>query len=153
SRRLTWFSPRTPVAPPARTRMGVSPDLTNHSIVLFGGFAQEKYFNDTWIWHNGWQQFSPPKSPSARSGPALTFDGATGNIVLFGGIDSTHKSLNDTWTWDGKTWTQQFPSVAPPSRRSDGPSMAYLPSIRRVVLFGGVQDRTPLGDTWVWDGV
>jgi len=153
SRRLTWFSPRTPVAPPARCCMGMSHDASNHTIVLFGGFTQGKYFGDTWTWHNGWHELSPPNAPTARDGPGLTYDGATGNLVLFGGVNEARESLNDTWTWDGKTWTQQFPAVSPPPRRFDGTGMVYLPTIRRVVLFGGVQGRRGLGDTWVWDGL
>ena len=54
----------------------------------------------------------------------------------FRGLDRTGTDLNDTWTWDGNTWTQQFPPISPPCARPDGVC------VRRgnedlVVLFGG----------------
>ncbi|HLG92667.1 MAG TPA: hypothetical protein VKY15_06770, partial [Acidimicrobiales bacterium] len=56
---------------------------------------------------------------------------------------------NDTWTYDGTTWAQQFPATSPPVR--DGASMAYDPAIGKVVLFGG-ENPSFLGDTWTYDG-
>jgi hypothetical protein len=74
-------------------------------------------------------------------------------VVLFGGYDSTGKFLNDTWTWNGTTWTQQFPPTSPPPRQFNVPGMAYHALTRKVVLFGGLQGRHALGDTWTWDGI
>ena len=52
-----------------------------------------------------WAKQSPAASPSARIGAAMTYDAATGNVVLFGGEDSNGVALSDTWLWDGNTWT------------------------------------------------
>jgi hypothetical protein len=99
-----------------------------------------------------WSQQSPSSSPPARDGAAMAYDASTGNTVLFGGDpDNTEASvLADTWTWDGTTWTQQFPASSPPARVYA--SMAYDPSTGNVVLFGGFDGAQQLADTWTWDG-
>ena len=43
---------------------------------------------------------------------------------LFGGFNGT-AALNETWTWDGATWTQLSPTTSPSARA--GASMAYDP--------------------------
>lgn len=70
--------------------------------------------------------------------------------MLFGGTDANGNILNDTWTWDAVTWTQQFPPVSPPARAR--PGMAYDAATKTVVLFGGSAN-IPLGDTWAWNGL
>jgi hypothetical protein len=58
---------------------------------------------------------------------------------------------NDTWTWDGTTWTKQQPAANPPPRADA--SMAYDTLRGVVVLFGGnTANGAQLDDTWTWDG-
>jgi hypothetical protein len=104
-------------SPPARSSMGMAYDWATKSTLLFGGGGTGVVYGDTWIWRGGWSRLSPATSPSARAGAGMVYDGAAGNIVLFGGDDSTGTDLNDTWTWDGATWTQQFPPVSHTIRR------------------------------------
>src|SRR5438093_1078229 len=52
-----------------------------------------------------WIQLSPATSPPARSYLAMTYDVASGKIIIFGGFDGINY-LNDTWTFDGNTWTK-----------------------------------------------
>jgi hypothetical protein len=150
---VSWVNPRGSVFPAARCCAAIAYDESTHSALLFGGFTQRMCFRDTWVWRNGWRQVSPATAPSARSGPAMAYDAAAKNVVLFGGIDSAGKSLNDTWTWDGKTWTQQFPPVSPTARRFDGHGMAYYAPARKVLIFGGIDGGHVFGDTWTWDGI
>ena len=82
----------------------------------------------------------------ARTGSSMAYDEKSKQIILFGG-----DSYNDTWVWDGQTWTQLFPASVPPIR-SDA-SMAYDAASGQLILFGGVGTTgTALGDTWTWDG-
>jgi hypothetical protein len=100
-----------------------------------------------------WIQLSPATSPPPRTAAALAYDPATGNTVLFGGDEVTGGSgtmLSDTWTWDGSTWTEQFPAVSPPARY--GASMAYDSATGDLVLFGGLSANGDMSDTWTWDG-
>jgi len=81
----------------------------------------------------------------------MAYDPATGNMVLFGGIDGSDSVLNDTWTWNGTTWTEVFPATSPPARISA--SMAYDPATGNMVLFGGAGTSGDINDdTWTWNG-
>src|SRR2546423_12006726 len=62
-----------------------------------------------------WIELSPTNSPPARSYLAMTYDPATGKVIMFGG-DSGTTYLNDTWRFDSKTWTQIATQSAPPAR-------------------------------------
>src|ERR1700704_997407 len=62
-----------------------------------------------------WVQIFPTNSPSARQGPMVAYDPVSRKVVLFGGLDSS-TYLNDTWTFDGVTWTHETTAVAPPGR-------------------------------------
>jgi hypothetical protein len=70
---------------------------------------------------------------------------------MFGGFSSTSNSFfNDTWEWNGTTWTQSSPITRPAVRRHH--ALAYDSARRRVVLFGGFSTVQNYGDTWEFDG-
>ena len=79
----------------------------------------------------------------------MTYDTRRQRIVLFGG-DSTHDNAptNETWEWDGATWSQ-VPTSFPPAREY---KLAYDADRGRVVMFGGNGEGL-LSDTWEYDGV
>jgi hypothetical protein len=149
-----WIQPDVNLSPPGRCCAGMAFDRLTHSTVLFGGFGNPEYFGDTWTWRDGWTKQAPATSPSARQGPGMTYDANSGTIVLFGGMTSNGVFLNDTWTWDGVNWTQQFPPVSPPARRFDLQGMTYDADTKMVILFGGIKDANydVFGDTWTWNG-
>ena len=49
-------------------------------------------------------------------------DVARASVLLFGG-SGAHGALDDTWTWDGTTWTEQQPAARPPPRAD--PALAF----------------------------
>jgi len=55
-----------------------------------------------------WMLRTPPVSPSARDAHAMAYDAARKRVVLFAGA-SAKGILNDTWEWDGHTWTRCYP--------------------------------------------
>src|SRR3954469_2788849 len=69
-----------------------------------------------------WVQISPATSPPARSYLAMTYDPASGKIIMFGGVDAAGY-LNDTWAFDGVTWTEVATDAPPPARAAA--QMAY----------------------------
>ena len=99
-----------------------------------------------------WISIGAATSPHSRYSSAMAFDAARSELVLFsGGLEeATNHYANETWTWDGTTWTPRFPAVSPSPRSAE--SMAYDAIRRQVVLFGGRDASAPFGDTWVWDG-
>jgi hypothetical protein len=80
----------------------------------------------------------------------MAYDAATNTTVLFGGT-SASQVLNDTWSWDGSTWTALFPATSPPPLASA--SMAYDGIGHQLILFGGVgSDGVATNATWAWNG-
>jgi hypothetical protein len=157
-----WVEPTLSAAPTARIGPAMTYDSATHSTVLFGGssaFVPGATYGDTWTWSGGWTQLSPATSPPARESAGTAYDPSTGTVVLFGGWDNSNNgsAFGDTWTWDGVTWTQQFPPVSPAARYARE-SMAYDPGTQTVVLFGGEGSDNgdyggvPFGDTWEWNG-
>lgn len=85
-----------------------------------------------------------------RTNHAMAYDAARGVVVVFGGMPAGGALLDDTWEWDGVTWTRRFPLHAPPPRH--GGAMAFDAQRQTCVLVGGYGTSGPLGDTWAWDG-
>src|SRR5205823_1986489 len=71
-----------------------------------------------------------------------------GGALLFGGTDGS-TVYNDTWFWNGGSWTQLFPTNVPGSRHS----AQMAPFGTSLVLYGGLDyTSTLLSDTWTWNG-
>ena len=111
----------------------------------------------TWTWDGAnWTQRSQSQSPPAESCASIADDPATGQPVLFGGINISNQSFdygysNQTWVWDGSAWQPEVPAHSPPARGCG--STAYDLSTRNVVLFGGVCTCSgAYDDTWAWNG-
>ena len=100
-----------------------------------------------------WSTISPPTAPPALEYASAVYDSDNKTIVLFGGERQDGGLSNDTWVWNGSTWTD-YPATAiqaPPARRLA--SMAFDPSLHQLILFGGEgPDGELLGDTWAWNG-
>jgi hypothetical protein len=110
-----------------------------------------------------WQQLSPAQSPAGqRFFHQMTYDSKRGTTVLFGGADKCYvlceypadtDVYDDTWEFDGKTWTQRFPSTTP--FRLVGASMSYDPVKGVSIMFGGVVGANGIPSSsvlWEWDG-
>ncbi|MCI4357701.1 MAG: PKD domain-containing protein [Thermoplasmata archaeon] len=145
-------------APREGASLAFDPEPEENGSVLFGGCVPGlvfSCFNDTWVWKSwsGWVPLSPSAPPLGVAFPAMAYDPASGHIVLFGGcagfvclgaIQSTYELYSGQW------W--QIQPTGPPVNRSQS-SMVYVPSLQRLVLFGGFnQTVVPLGDTWEFYG-
>jgi Invasin, domain 3/Galactose oxidase, central domain len=98
----------------------------------------------------GWfQRMLPMPVPLERTGHAMAYDAARKRVVLFGGLHGS-ASLNDTWEFDGTTWSKISVPQSPAPRSLS--SLTYDPTIQRVVLFGGFSGALYLNDTWEFDG-
>src|SRR5262249_22469286 len=75
----------------------------------------------------------------------MSYDLARQRTVMFGGNGPT--GLTDqTWEWDGATWTLVTPTQLPPGRYYH--AMAYDDESQRIVTFGG----QGIGVTWLYGG-
>ena len=88
-----------------------------------------------------WVKISPTTSPQPRSYLAMTYDAASGRVIIFGGFDGT-TYLNDTWTFDGATWARVNAHPSPPARTNA--QIAYDAITQKVVLFGGFNGKDDL---------
>jgi hypothetical protein len=155
--------------PVTRSHPAMAYDRARGRMVLHGGWFEtltpENFidaFNvrsDTYerdgdgVWH-----FVTNTGPSPRYGHAMAYDEARGVTVLFGGYlceDSLCSPGNpggavayqDTWEWDGTTWTERFVASPPQARWLH--AMTYDPLRQRVVMFGG---RGAFNEVLEWDG-
>ena len=127
------------------------------------GFVRFGDHGETWTWLPDrdlkWRVMSPPCSPPTRWAnafrPAMAYDGWRGVVVLFGG-----QGRNDTWTFDGQTWSPAARGVIPtpsPSQPSPGTGWSQLPDLatgrldhtatrlldgRVLVVGGGLESET-----------
>ncbi|MBK8101525.1 MAG: hypothetical protein IPK26_30970 [Planctomycetes bacterium] len=100
-----------------------------------------------------WNLRTPTPSPAAATLPRMAFDTARGRAVLFGGWDAPVGNIvfQDTWEWDGTTWTQRAPAFVPTERESH--VMAYDLQRGRTVMWGGQDfNFNLLTETLEWDG-
>jgi hypothetical protein len=142
-------------SPAARYSPTIVYDAARGQVVLFDYISSTPYVAahaETWVWDGtNWTQKSPTNSPTERYDFAMAYDGARGQVVLFGGHDRSSQSqlLAETWVWDGMNWTQKSPTNSPTARVR--PNMVYDAARAQVVLFGGANNALS-NETWVWDG-
>lgn len=144
------------LAPPARTRSAMAFDEARGVFVMYGGIngvGISNWLAGTWELANGvWSQRPNGGIPPRRFGHAMAYDVVRGRVVMFGGRTNAGTIFTqDTWEWDGTSWTPFLPAHMPNNRMSH--AMAFDPNLGKVVLFGGLQIGGPYrNDTWAWDG-
>jgi cysteine-rich repeat protein len=135
-----------PGVAPRATSLAYDPDRVR--TVLFGGTGNAA---DTYEWDGRRWTHHVVAGPPGRVAHAMAFDGVSHRVLLFGGANAT-TVFDDTWAWDGTTWTNVTPLVSSPPRRRAA-AVAYDSARQRVVLFGGLDaNDVALRDTWEWDG-
>jgi hypothetical protein len=141
-------------APPALADPALAYDAADGYVLLFGGRDAGGYSNQTWNFSgDAWRNItaSAGSPPPARGNATMTYDPADGYVVLFGG-QGARGFLNDTWKFVGGKWSNlSARTLGAPSARV-GPGVAYDPTAHALVLFGGISDGAPFGDTWEFQG-
>ncbi|MGH9057409.1 MAG: kelch repeat-containing protein, partial [Acidimicrobiales bacterium] len=102
-----------------------------------------------------WSAVSPPVSPPALAYASAAYDSDNNTVVVFGGQEPGGALSNDTWVWNGSTWTDSPGSrqFSPPPARQMA-SMAFDPKLHQLILFGGQgAGGQLLGGTWAWNGL
>ncbi|MGP8074851.1 MAG: PKD domain-containing protein [Thermoplasmata archaeon] len=150
---VSYFGP----GPAARggASMAFDPQTEENGSVLFGGCVSGFLgflfcFNDTWVWEGdgGWVNLTPTFGPGPLGFAQMAYDPATGDVVLFGGVELF---IIDSYTWElysGQWWN--VTGTASPQGRAYG-SMIYDPGLTSLVMFGGLNASAEYAnDTWVF---
>ncbi|MEO6598202.1 MAG: hypothetical protein ABIP94_25945 [Planctomycetota bacterium] len=103
----------------------------------------------TWLYDGANWTVAPVGAtrPAARGAAMMAYDPVRGICVMAGGLLTVAPStaFDDTWEFDGSSWTQ-VPTTFP-GRGAGG--MAFIPSRRQMVLFGGLSPAHGfVADTW-----
>lgn len=150
--------------PQVRRFSSMAYDATLKKTVVFGGYNDVNYLDDTWLWDGTtWTQVKK-NLPSARSHAAMWFDPVMKKTVIYGGIGqrSTNDRIerfSDMWSFDGSGWTEMKSVTTTPGQRY-GAQVAVDPQSNTVWLFGGLklvvdglkQSQVYSNDLWQWDG-
>ncbi len=153
------LTPSLGAGPPgvAGGEMIFDPNATENATVLLLGDAGT---SETWtLVPTAWSELSSAP-PSARLAGAMSYDAATGEALLFGGLGTCGSipcDLSDTWLFGGGGWSDISASscaVACPGGRQHA-AVAFLDGpTPGVVVYGGWIDAGPgtWGDTWLFTG-
>lgn len=146
----TWTS--LPTSWPGASAPSLAYDRHRDVMVLFDQGQFYELINDVWI----------AKGPTitGSTGGELTraeiaYDAQLQTVLLFGGkftFTFPPAESDRTFSFDGTTWTELFPTTVPP-RRYDH-QLAVDPLSQRPVLSGGLQDspNAILDDVYEWNG-
>jgi len=155
-----WTQQHPAISPSARSQASMAYDMARKQVLLFGGLAGNKSLNDTWTWDGKtWHQLHRSGVLPAQGGGGMIYDAATQHVVLLAGArdstgntSSTGSDLNDTWLWNGSSWTQQ---AAPKSLRRLDTISTYGTNQKMVVVVYVVHVHNNVVDdsqTWLWNG-
>jgi hypothetical protein len=103
-----------------------------------------------------WQQTTPAASPAGRSGAGMTWNPVTGSLLLFGGDTGAfpNGASNESWSYDGSTWTQLAPTVSP--NPVVGIELVHDPVRGVFVFYGGLNTSffggPSIDQTWEYNG-
>lgn len=138
----TWTQLSSNMAPRFQAAAAGAPTRGNgSSLVTFGGTDGSATFGDMYEHtYHGWLPASVWEKPAPRLCPAMAYDRVHQRTLLFGG----EHYRNDSWSYDGTTWTPIVPlgSIPPPRREA---AACFDEASAAMIMFGGL----PLqSETW-----
>jgi hypothetical protein len=162
-----WKDFGTTDIPDERRFTGIAYDARLKKVVLFGGFFNNNYRNDTWLWDGTkWTELDIDNDdrPPHRGNFVMWYDSALQRTLLYGGIgrpnlNSKVTRFSDMWSFDGTRWTKMNVTTTPGVRFR--PLIRVNPTNGKLLLFGGLRseniDEDSIrqfygNDTWEWDG-
>lgn len=160
---------QTKVRPAARANASMVYTKKLDALLLFGGNTSKSglqiaHRDDTWLYDfatSKWTELAPQTRPAKRLWSGHLWDEKRGQMVIFGGGDSsafanTAKYMNDVWALkvsaDGAQWTRLDAKSAQRPDTRFWASMAYDKQNDRYLMFGGHDDKA-LGnrnDLWAF---
>ncbi|MEP7323248.1 MAG: hypothetical protein ABI761_15085 [Saprospiraceae bacterium] len=86
--------------------MGFTYDSKRGQFILFSGMSKSGRNRSTWAFNGSvWNRLSE-QGPPARAMGYMAYDKKRDRVVMFGGRITWPNDVNDTWEWDGTSWTE-----------------------------------------------
>ena len=128
------------------------------AVFQFGGWRGNPgaLSNLTWSYAGSdWYPVNTANAPSARYEGTLVYDANSSVYLLYGGWTSplsVGTANNETWQFNGTTWTQLSPATSPGGRWKHG--ACFDTARNRMVLFGGAPSGLvgASNQTWEFNG-
>jgi hypothetical protein len=149
--------------PPTRRFSSLSYDPKLKKTVLFGGWDDSNYLDQTWVWDGATWNRVKNKPPTQRASASMFFDSISQKTILYGGVGrvTTTDAVSrfaDMWSFDGNGWTAMTVSPTPTARYGAG--VTSDPNSGHTILYGGLRldtiNNQPVqvyaNDQWDWDG-
>lgn len=101
------------------------------------------------------QMTTDKDKPDARRFATVVYDESLKKIVMFGGFDTEANFKDETWTWDGTSWTE-VKKDKPENRGLH--AMWYDPLQKKTIIYGGIgrdsiEDHVErFSDMWAFSG-
>jgi len=166
-----WSQRHPATSPPAAGGGCAAYDASTKQLLMWGGQAPSPiqpttYRNATWQWTGStWVQLPTVTTPQGGN-CTMTYDGATGHVVMLVGADANVVGSPETWEWDGTSWTRVADIPVPVNRTpiglasyygaSEPPPLAFDPDIGEVVAWVNTDPpapgELPTNEMWAWDG-
>jgi hypothetical protein len=112
--------------------------------------------SSTWTFEaTAWALVETAITPPPRRRAGMAYDPASSTVILYGGdpVGGGFDPLDDTWTWDGRTWTQRHPATTPGGCSG---ALSYDAATSQMVLFCQRQQapgsRNFAVTMWTWTG-
>ncbi len=149
---VAWKRLSPTVSPSPRAAFAMAYDPVSARVVLFGGYDETVYLNETWTFDGTtWTQQTPAVSPPPRAAGSMAYDQVSGRLVLFGGFDG-NGYLGDTWLWNGANGSWENVASVTSAPAVTAPRLFTDPPSGRVTMFGGFDGRFYQATTWQWTG-
>ncbi|MFT4513101.1 MAG: hypothetical protein ACI89X_001062 [Planctomycetota bacterium] len=143
--------------PSARYEARMVYDSQRSVFVMYGGwsspFSIGSGIDETWEFGGGaWTQAAPTNTPGGLWKHAMCYDSNRNVTVLFGGSTSgLPGAINQTWEYNGITWTQITPTGTPGPR--ENAAMCFDTVLGQSVMFGGNDPFSGASNqTWIYNG-
>jgi len=139
-----WNLVNTPVSPPAPGALAAMAydETRGRSVLSFhDGTAQLQ----TWEYDGStWVGINTTVSPLGRWAHTMAYDTVSQHVMLFGGTSPYSSSdfpMNDSWEYDGSTWTEILSPTTPPP--ADQHAMAFDAMNKQIIVLNW-------GETWAY---
>jgi hypothetical protein len=162
-----WKTLEPKTEPPFRNYAAMVYDQNLKKTIIFGGYLQSNYKNDTWAWNGtDWAEIkvNNDQRPNRRGLMAMWYDPLAKKTILYGGLGRANVNerisrYDDMWAFDGTKWTKLTVTTTPGTRF--GPQYAVDANTGKLLLFGGLRSEQINensirqyfdNETWEWNG-